>query len=430
MRLSTPDKVEKQKGLTASVVAVMAIVVIEYIGVVYFYLPELKGLPISLGLSVIFFLVSITGNKIGDIWAYAQIKYFVVFIALTFFAILHGFLSNEALVIFKGQVGHFMLLVILVFCLDNVKKIEKFCMCFMLVHVVILLVNLDLLTSGLRIGTFKAGYFLGDGNDLSWSLVIAFPLALYLLLDKRKGTIKRATGLVLFLILLFGIVALQSRGATLSVIGALFYYWAFVTKKKVGVVILLGIMLAMVVVVAKPTYFSRMETVANYEEDTSAMGRIMAWKAAAKMAVDYPILGVGAGSFNSIYGRHYRLPDSPSRWISTHSVYFKILGEYGFFGVFVYLSILYYTFRSNWRLSKIAKQIDDSNSVFYLWPHILNMVLIGYSIAAMFLSGFDYPHLFIIVGLCIAMDRLIRKESEDCLSSETEGLHDPVPTSQ
>lgn len=410
MRPSTSGTIESQKGLTTSVLVILAIIVFEYMGVFYFYLPALRGLPIALGLAVVLFLVSITKNRFQDVLAYAQTKYLIVFIALTSIAILHGFLSTQALVIFKGQVGHFMLLVILALSLDNIKKFEVFCVSFILVHIAILSLNLDLLTSGLRMGSFTAGYFLGDGNDLSWSLVMILPLPLYLVLDKRKGKIKRATGLILFLAVLFAIVSLQSRGAALAVTGAMLYFWAFVTRRKLGAVILLAIMLAMVAVVAKPTYFSRMETIANYEEDTSAMGRIMAWKAAGKMAMDHPLLGVGAGSFNSVYGRHYRLPDAPANWISTHSVYFKILGEYGFVGVFVYLSILYYTFRSNWRLSKITEPIREGDSVFYLWPHILNMTLIAYSIAATFLSGFEYPHLFLIIGLSIAMDRLIRKE--------------------
>ena len=47
-----------------------------------------------------------------------------------------------------------------------------------------------------------------------------------------------------------------------------------------------------------------MNTMENYEEDSSAQGRLRAWHAARQMALDYP-LGVGANNFSSAYGRFY-----------------------------------------------------------------------------------------------------------------------------
>ena len=83
-------------------------------------------------------------------------------------------------------------------------------------------------------------------------------------------------------------------------------------------------------------YFGRMGTVADYEEDNSAQQRLQAWGAALRMALDHP-LGVGAGNFNSAYGRRYnpstvgegvsRVGWGNMRWISPHSIYFKPSGS-------------------------------------------------------------------------------------------------------
>ena len=54
-----------------------------------------------------------------------------------------------------------------------------------------------------------------------------------------------------------------------------------------------------VLIYASDAYFNRMGTIAHYEEDGSAEGRIEAWKASLRMAIDHPLTGVGAGQFPS-----------------------------------------------------------------------------------------------------------------------------------
>jgi len=101
------------------------------------------------------------------------------------------------------------------------------------------------------------------------------------------------------------------------------YYLFFVTRRRAVGLTVVGAAIAAVLVLAPAEYFNRMNTIAEYEEDGSAMGRIGAWTAATQMALDYP-LGVGAGNFNTAYGRFYRPPDAKAKWVSAHSVYFKV----------------------------------------------------------------------------------------------------------
>ena len=107
-------------------------------------------------------------------------------------------------------------------------------------------------------------------------------------------------------------------------------------KRKAATAIALVLVVGVALLFAPSGYVNRMQSIDNYQDDSSAQGRIRAWKASARMAIDYP-LGVGAGSFNSAFGRFYMPTDAqgwaPNRWISAHSVYFKVLGEYGFLGL-------------------------------------------------------------------------------------------------
>ena len=43
-------------------------------------------------------------------------------------------------------------------------------------------------------------------------------------------------------------------------------------------------------------------------EEGSAQGRILAWQAAGRMALDHPLMGVGSGHFPVAYGVKYRPP--------------------------------------------------------------------------------------------------------------------------
>jgi O-antigen ligase len=161
-----------------------------------------------------------------------------------------------------------------------------------------------------------------------------------------------------------------------------------------------------VILVAPSNYYSRMKTISDYQEDSSAMGRIKAWRTAMEMAADYPMLGVGAGSFNSAYGRFYRKHTDPSRWISTHSVYFKVVAEYGYPGLIVFIMIIISSVMMNNKTYKILSAKGDPPEGLLVWPKILNWSIITWTVSAMFLSGVDYPHLYILVGLTLAIRRL------------------------
>ena len=79
---------------------------------------------------------------------------------------------------------------------------------------------------------------------------------------------------------------------------ALFYYWLFVTKRKGLAVVCVGVAAMVFLSRAPDESFNRVASIGTSKEDSSATGRLEAWGAAVKMAIDYP-LGVGSGNFTS-----------------------------------------------------------------------------------------------------------------------------------
>ena len=304
------------------------------------------------------------------------------------------------------MLDYFGLALVTVFVADRASRLTRLSAVFSGVVLVLVLRNLDKLTSSERVGVMKAGYFMGDGNDLAWGLVTILMFPLFLLLGPHSIAL-RGLGGIAALAAVGGIVGTQSRGATLALGASMLTYWFFVARQKLLGVGALLLAVAVIAAVAPPQYFDRLKTLQNVEEDTSAQGRIRAWNAAVSMALTRPF-GVGAGSFNSAYGRFYMPQEDgwgAARWISAHSMYFKILGEYGFGGLFLLLAILGTNLLDQLRMTRQIRESPERFSIPMVWPGLLAVSLVGYAVAGTFLGGVAYPHLFLLTGLTVACKR-------------------------
>ncbi len=72
--------------------------------------------------------------------------------------------------------------------------------------------------------------------------------------------------------------------------------------------------------------------------DDSATSRINAWTYCWRLAKDYPVTGGGFEAFTPTL--FYRYAPNPKDVHGPHSMYFGVLAEHGFPGLFLYLSLL------------------------------------------------------------------------------------------
>ena len=353
---------------------------------------------------------------IKEVLDHRQTKLLIAMLILTCFSIAHALVSLYVFNIFKVQFGYLILFLSTCLVLREKREFELFIWSFVLFHAVLVLMNMDKLGSTMRVGAFKGGYFLGDGNDFGWSLSIFFPLSLYLTKTASRKTIKLIAASC-SLLLIFGIVGTSSRGASLALFASVAYFIS-TTDKKFASLLIVGMCLVVGLIFAPPSYLERMKSISDYELDSSVQGRLAAWKAATKMALDHP-LGVGAGNFNSAYGRFYRtevdtsLLSQAHRWISPHSIYFLVLGEYGFLGVLLLLMLIYSNFRDNGRTYILMKnKFGDTPTNWTCLSVCVNMSIVAYSVGGLFLGGINYPHIFIITFLTIRLKKIAESLSE------------------
>jgi probable O-glycosylation ligase (exosortase A-associated) len=322
-------------------------------------------------------------------------------------SIMYGLVQSYAPVALRSHVDYFVLFVVSASVVDRRSRVTKLAVVATAIILVLVARNVEPLTSSMRVAAFKAGVFMGDGNDFAWGLIALMPLPFYLMAG-RHALLLRLVGFAGAAAVMFGVVGTQSRGATLGIVAAGLYYFVVLSKRRLVTLVVIAVLAGGALALSPESYLGRV-TETDVANDSSAQGRLRAWRSAVRMALDYP-LGVGAGSFNSAYGRFYiEAPDgvyASARWISAHSIYFKVLGEFGFVGLALLIGLLTANVRDNRRSQRAARDHPDHVMIEDRWPALLNLGMTGYAVAGAFLGGLTYPHLYLLSGLIVACRRM------------------------
>jgi probable O-glycosylation ligase (exosortase A-associated) len=200
----------------------------------------------------------------------------------------------------------------------------------------------------------------------------------------------------------------------------LFALWLKSSEKMRLGLALLAVLPFLLLIMPK-SYFERVESISNYEQDQSAMGRIRAWRVATQIALQRPI----GGGFNSIIEENYRryAPEvaeevdelSPDHFSEAHSIYFKALGDHGFPGLFLYLVLGFSAYHGAGRL---ARQCRDSPSLDWAGrlAAMIQVSFVGFAVGGAFLglAYFDlyYCLIAIVLGLQISVRSARQTASE------------------
>jgi putative inorganic carbon (HCO3(-)) transporter len=392
-------------------VGYLALLFLEYGGLAT-QLPILKALRLATLLSYVLLAFVVVRVSKVELLTSRQVQIVFVLVILTALSVFWAYVRTRAFNAVRPLVDYAAFMIITMYLVDRRERCDKVALALAVIAVLLVVQNLAHLGSSIRRGAFIAPYFMGDGNDFAWGLNVMAPIVVTLLVGSR-ARLWKAFGFAGFVACAFGIVGTQSRGGTLALGAAVIYAWIFIVRRKILGAVVVTVFAVAVFSIAPEGYLSRISSVVNYEADNSAQGRLQAWEAAVRMALDRP-LGVGAGNFNSAYGRGYR-PDpgdgrivyAAARWISPHSVYFRVLGEYGFLGLGLLLWLLICNFRDNLRMKRLLKSSECRPAVNMHWPDFLNASLVAYAISAIFLGGFAYPHLFFLTGMILATRRIV-----------------------
>ncbi|MEQ8802555.1 MAG: putative O-glycosylation ligase, exosortase A system-associated, partial [Haliea sp.] len=280
-----------------------------------------------------------------------------------------------------------------------------------------------ILSGGGHMISGRAG-IIADRNDFAVAINMCIPLVVYLIQVTRHKTVR----LGLWGILLLNVVSVVGTGSRGGFIGLAILAVAFWLRSRYKVPLAILALLALPVLYqsAPEDWRERQATISTAaEEDSSFIGRLWAWKISTLLALDHPLTG---GGFKAVLDRRiweYYAPFTPkftfletppipeySGSKAAHNIYFQVLGDHGFIGLFIFLTILALALLTNLRNASLGRshQVD--------WYHklagSLTLSLVGYGItgANVSLAYFDllYSVLGIIAVMTLRRDELLVRE--------------------
>lgn len=350
-----------------------------------------------------------------EIFADPLAKWIPIFFGMIAFSIVHADVTFYAFRTTTDMLGYVFLFIMVLRICTTMDRVRGVFAVLVVAHLFLLLMNPVVLLNPNERNYIRGGTFLGDGNDFSLSICILLPMAIELALSARSRLLRIAWwgGL---LVLILAVIASSSRGGTLGMAAVAGYLWLRSDRKGLTLFLML-VAVAILLLYAGDIYFKRMGTITTYQSDGSAMGRIMAWTAALRMAGDNPLLGVGAGHFSVAFGTKYRPAGFEHiPWLTAHSSYFLVLGELGIPGLFVILRIVFGNIFANIKMRRLLEKKAELDA--RLPPGTVRLIylqsasMIGFACAGAFLSAAYYPHIFILSALMISTRCIVRRALE------------------
>lgn len=256
-----------------------------------------------------------------------------------------------------------------------------------------------------------AGSMIYDNNNLAVALVMVLPLFYYLQQTLRGRWIRYAL-IACMVSIAFSILGSQSRGAFLA---ALMMAAALGLKSRYPVRISAALVVlgALILTFMPDSWSGRMGTIQSYEEDNSAMSRLYTWRTLWNVAVDRPLVGAGfRADTPEVFARYAPFQGAEvfgnEGIFVAHSIYFEALGEHGFPGLILFVSLGVLAWRRAGQLAALTRTDPEFNSWVPLLMPMVQVSLVGYAVGGAFLSMMNFDGAYYIIAFVVLVDATVR----------------------
>ncbi|MFA5156294.1 MAG: O-antigen ligase family protein [Candidatus Omnitrophota bacterium] len=326
-----------------------------------------------------------------------QIRYFFLFLIWVFISGVTqpGFASRENFTMFTSSA---ILGVAIIILLHKIKQF-KLVLWFIAIAMFFICIQTVLSYSGLG----RAG---GTGYGPNEFAIMTLPfiaVTFYMFLVEKNKVLKIILSGIAATIL-FALVFTVSRGGMVG-LGGMFLILVFKAKRKIITIILVCITVAIFLSAMPQTLrerFGKIQVSANAygtgEGDIdSTTRRYYLSQAAWRIFLAHPLFGIGVGNY--YYENRNYAPVYPGR---AHNMYLEMMAELGTIGIFLFLGIIFYTFRGLNRIIKSKSDLGGYAKGFYLG-------LVGFLIAGIFLHAQQDRILWFFIFMSTALERIYEK---------------------
>ena len=268
----------------------------------------------------------------------------------------------------------------------------------------------DIATHDARIAGRIKGLF-ENSNDLALHLVTMIPIAVGLGFSKRDP-FRKLIYLGIAGVMTAAVIVTFSRGGFIGLVAVvLLMVRRFGRKNKSLTTAALVFAVIMFLAMAPGAYSGRLSTIFSSSSDLtgSSSQRTEVLKQSVRVALRYPLFGVGIGCF----------PHKSPRNLVTHNAYTQVASEMGIAAMVVYIMFLVHPLR-RLRLIENESYEHSDRSKFYYLSVGLQASLVGFMVSSFFGAVAYHWYVYYLVGYAVCLHRLyiIQFPPKDVLARE------------
>lgn len=252
---------------------------------------------------------------------------------------------------------------------------------------------------------------LGETSTLSAITVVLIPIICYLYrysLASKSDRFLRLYLLALPLISIFAVIGTYARTGLVASL-ALVSMMLYTSKNRIRLLVIIVVGCLALIPVLPIDWINRMSSITEASEESSALGRLVVWRWTVDYAKQHPFFGGGFFAYHDnrhklhLYAKAGEDFETNDQSMAFHSIIFELLGEHGYMGLLIYMSLIGFSLKS---LTHFLKTEDeDCDWLIYL----VKMIFIAtgvYLVGGLFVSIAFEPWLFYIIFIGISLNNL------------------------
>jgi probable O-glycosylation ligase (exosortase A-associated) len=246
-----------------------------------------------------------------------------------------------------------------------------------------------------------------ENNALAVAVLMIIPLMVYLNKFPPYPWVKKIMPYCIALSLI-SVIGSQSRGAFLA-IGAVgvFFWWK--TRNKAFTALVFVFFAIFAVMFMPQSWQERMGGIGDYKQDSSSMERLNAWQ----YSFNVGSARLTGGGFNSWTLENYARYGVPvNEPFAAHSIYFGVLGDSGWPGLILFMTILLLI----WRQLAVVIRVTEHNperADYNFLARMLQISLLAFMSGGAFLSLAWFDLAWHLMAITIVMTQLAHGLSQE-----------------
>ena len=248
---------------------------------------------------------------------------------------------------------------------------------------------------------FRPGWVVGDPNYFTISALLTLPLAFHLMLGSKRPW-ERVFCAGCLLVTVLAVTLGASRGGFLGLVAAfLFVVWH--SRARLRNLLVAGGLVLPLSLLLPISPLGRLLHPSGGDKGAED-SRTVVWQAGLRMMEAHPIAGIGLGNFKPLV-QGYERGNAAVESIG-HNVYVEIGAEMGLPALFVFLGILFFSYRT---LGRVRVRAFHAKRPF-AWQAALGLQagLVGAAVAMFFVSGQYQKLLWLAIFLSMCMPEVVR----------------------